>query len=73
MLLQVTDDRVVYRGANSRRLDRNDYLEILLERPDGKRAHYLLATFGPGWVNAHRMPDDPAQPYPQRPEVRIKG
>ena len=73
VLLQVTDDRVVYRSANSRRLDRNDHLEIVLEEPGGTLARYLLATFSPGWVNAHRMPDDSTQPYPLRPEVRIKG
>jgi len=73
VLLQVHDDHVVYRPPSSRRLDRGDHLDIAVETPEGRLARYRLATYAPGWVNAHLMSEDPKSPTPARPEVRIKG
>ena len=69
----VKDNKVVYRAPKSYRLDQCDHLQIALQGPDGKFYRYRLATQAPGWVNAHLMPDNPANPLPVRPEVRIKG
>ncbi|CAK0773225.1 two-component system, OmpR family, sensor histidine kinase ChvG [Gammaproteobacteria bacterium] len=69
----VRDDKVVYRAPNSYRLDQCDHLQIALQGPDGKFYRYWLATQAPGWVNAHLMSDNPVNPLPVRPEVRIKG
>lgn len=73
VLFEVTDDHIVYRDPNSLRLDQCDHLEIALQAPDGSFHRYLLATTAPGWVNAHLMSNDPNDPIPVRPEVRIKG
>ncbi|MGD8310031.1 MAG: hypothetical protein PVG98_11380, partial [Chromatiales bacterium] len=73
VLLQIHDDRVVYRPPGSRRLDQGDHLEIALQRPDGSLARYQLATYAPGWVNAHLMGERRDDPIPVRPEVLIKG
>lgn len=69
----VKDDKVVYRAPNTYRLDQCDHLQIALQGSDGKFYRYRLATHAPGWVNAHLMPDNPNNPLPVRPEVRIKG
>ncbi len=73
VLFQVTDDHIVYRDPNSLRLDQCDHLEIALQSPQGQFFRYLLATTAPGWVSAHRMPDDPDDTHPLAPELRIKG
>ncbi len=69
----VRDVKVVYRDSNSYRLDQCSHLQIAIQGPDGKFYRYRLATQAPGWVNAHLMPDNPNNPLPLRPEVRIKG
>ncbi len=73
LLLQVRDDKIVYRSPNSIRLDRSDHLEIVTDQADGSLARYQLATLSPGWVNAHRLGPEPGNPYPVDSEVRIKG
>lgn len=73
VLLDVTDDRLVYRRPNSLRLDQSDHLQIALQDGDGEFRRYLLSTTEPGWVNAHRMPSDPGSRVPGSPEIRIKG
>ena len=72
-LFEVTDDHIVYRDPNSLRLDQSDHLQIALQGPDGKFHRYLLTTTAPGWVNAFLMSDDPNDPVPKQPEIRIKG
>jgi two-component system sensor histidine kinase ChvG len=72
-LFQVHDDKIVYRRPGSLRLDKSDHLRITMQDHDGRLNKYLLATMAPGWVNAHRMPDDPNDRIPLEPEVRIKG
>ena len=69
----VRDLKVLYRDPNSYRLDQCSHLQIAIQGPDGKFYRYRLATQAPGWVNAHLMPDNPNNPLPLRPEVRIKG
>jgi two-component system sensor histidine kinase ChvG len=70
-LFMVRDDHLVFRAANSLRLDQSDHLQIALQDPEGGFHRYLLSTPAPGWVNAHLM--DESNPVPVRPEVRIKG
>lgn len=72
-LFMVQDDKPVYRAPSSLRLDQGDHLRIALESPQGELQRYQLATRAPGWVNAHRMPNDVNNPMPVGPEVRIKG
>lgn len=72
-LLRVRDDRIVYQDPADDRVDYNDRLLIIMERPEGGIARYLVATPAPGWVHASVMPDGPTQAHGARPEVRIKG
>lgn len=50
---KVTDDKVIYRGANSLRLDRSDHLQVRIEDNNGKLRQYQISPRQPGWVNGH--------------------
>ncbi len=69
----VTDDKIVYRQANSLRLDLSDHLQIGVEDPEGNLHHYQLTTIRPGWVNAFLMPEDLEEKIPVRVEPKIQG
>ena len=69
-LFQVKDSHIVYLAPGSKQRDKNDRLLISLEQPDGKVAHYQLATSAPGWIDAYRMADNGDR---TTKEPRIKG
>jgi len=73
MVLEIKDDRVVYRKANSLSLDKNDHLILKLRNKKGELKTYIVATQSPGWVNAHRMEQDQGEWKAVAPELRIKG
>jgi len=73
MILQVKDDEVIYRKANSLSLNKNDHLIIKLRNREGKLKNYTVATQSPGWVNAHRMEFFQDEWQGVAPELRIKG
>lgn len=50
---QVTDDKVIYRGTNSLRLDRSDHLQVHIENNNGKFRQYHISPHQPGWVNGY--------------------
>jgi len=70
---QVKDDRIVYRAPNSMRIDQADHLLIVMEDKLGQIHRYIVSTLAPGWVNAYVVSNDPQNPIPLAPEVRIKG
>lgn len=72
-VFQVNDDHIVYRAPNSLRIDQADHLLIVMEDKLGKVHRYIVSTLAPGWVNAYVVSDDPDNPIPLAPEVRIKG
>ena len=72
-VFQVKDDHIVYRAPNSLRIDQADHLLIVMEDKLGQVHRYIISTLAPGWVNAHLVSDDPQNPIPLAPEVRIKG
>lgn len=72
-LFMVRDNKIVYRQANSLRLDQSDHLKIAFTDKAGTYRYYLLTTRAPGWVNAYLMPTDRTSPYPVSSEPRIKG
>jgi two-component system sensor histidine kinase ChvG len=72
-VFQVKDDRIVYRAPNSLRIDQADHLLIVMEDRLGKLHRYIISTIAPGWVNAYLVSDNPQEPIPLAPEVRIKG
>lgn len=72
-IFQVKDDHIVYRAPNSLRIDQADHLLIVMEDKLGQVHRYIISTLAPGWVNAHLVSDDPQDPIPLAPEVRIKG
>ncbi|MCP4338415.1 MAG: HAMP domain-containing protein [Desulfobulbaceae bacterium] len=69
----VTDDQIVYRHANSLRLDLSDHLQIGVEDPQGNLHHYKLTAIKPGWVNAFLMPENLQETIPDRVERKIQG
>ncbi len=73
LLLQVKDDKVVYRQPNSLRTDKSDHLRIGIQDQQGKFKRYRLTTISPGWISAYAMPASPKQHLPLHSEFRIKG
>ena len=72
-VFQVKDDHIVYRAPNSLRIDNADHLLIVMEDKLGNIHRYIISTLAPGWVNAYVVSNDPQNPIPLAPEVRIKG
>jgi len=73
MVLEVKDDEVIYRKANSLSLSKNDHLIIKLRNKQGQLKTYFIATQSSGWVNAHRMELREDEWQSVAPELRIKG
>ena len=73
LLLQVQDDKLVYRQPNSLHADRSDHLRIGIQNQQGEFKRYRLTTISPGWVSAYLMPANPKKHLPLSPEFRIKG
>jgi len=73
MVLEIKDDQLVYRKANSLSLDENDHLIIKLRNKNNELRTYIVATQSPGWVNAHRMELRNDEWKAVAPELRIKG
>ncbi len=73
LLVQVQDDKVVYRQPDSLRTDRSDHLRIGIQNPQGEFKRYRLTTISPGWVSAYALPANTKKHLPLKPEFRIKG
>jgi two-component system sensor histidine kinase ChvG len=73
VMLEITDDIIVYRHPDSLRLDKSDHLRIILRDREGRIRHYIITTLSPGWVNAHRMEGNADTLRAVAPELRIKG
>lgn len=69
----VTDEQLVYRQENSRRLDLSDHLQIDVEDQEGRLRRYLLSGRRPGWVNGFLMSDEKEDRVPVRVEPKIQG
>jgi len=72
-VFQVRDDHIVYRAPNSMRIDQADHLLIVMQDRFGKLQRYIISTLAPGWVNAYLVSNNPDDPIPLAPDVRIKG
>lgn len=70
---EVTDDNVVYRAANSLRLERNDHLKIALLNPEGQFRHYVITNKKPGWLDSYLLNEVSNSPLLAKPEPRIQG
>ncbi len=73
VLFIIQDDNVIYRPANSLRLDKSDHLQIAMQNDNGPLQRYLVTTRSPGWVNAFLLEDNVNSYTAIKPEVRIKG
>jgi len=73
LLLQVVDDRIIYRKPGDQDLDASDFIELLIEDPGGKLTRYRIATLAPGWVRAEQVPAAAGSGAPLRTEPRIQG
>jgi len=69
----VTDDRVVYRPAESLEIASADHLQIAFENQNGIMRRYLVSASEPGWVNGFLMPENPDENLPVIREPRIQG
>ncbi|MGB3726293.1 MAG: proteobacterial dedicated sortase system histidine kinase [Glaciecola sp.] len=54
-VFEVSDNKVVMREKNARRVDKNDFLQIALTDAEGKFQRYVISPFKPGWVNAYKV------------------
>ncbi|VAW71831.1 Sensor histidine kinase [hydrothermal vent metagenome] len=73
IMLQIIDDHLVYRKANSLSLDKSDHIKIVLRDKEGQLKTYIIATLSPGWINAQRVELDEGQWRAIAPEYSIKG
>ncbi len=69
VLLQVKDNKIVYRKNNSLSIDRSDHLIITMQDKNGNYTKYILTTKKPGWVSAYKIIANGSN----TPEIRIKG
>ncbi|MFQ6371150.1 proteobacterial dedicated sortase system histidine kinase [Shewanella sp. YIC-542] len=70
---EVTDPWVVYRGRNSLAVDRNDYLDIATQAPDGSFHRYVVANTKDGWLSSYELPPEATPTAKITPENRIQG
>ncbi len=69
----VTDDKVIWRADNSLSVDRSDHLLIGLTNENSELQRYIIAPYGPGWVNAYHLPDEADNYRAQENALRIQG
>ena len=72
-LVEVEDDRVVYRHPGFRRLDHADQLRLTLIDPEGEPRRLLLTTEGPGEVTAYAMDRRWRYPLDGTPLYEVRG
>ena len=72
LLIQVTDDRVVY-SPWPPQFGRGDHARLKIQTPAGATTQYLLFTSAPGWVSAFEVAGGTAEPQLRHREPRIKG
>ncbi len=75
IVLQVKDDRVIYRSPKSLRPDRADHLRISMLNGDGDFRRYQISAISPGRISAYSAPAQQKNgaPFSLKPEPRIKG
>jgi two-component system sensor histidine kinase ChvG len=80
VMFAVIDDAVVYRDENMLSIHRNDFLQIAMRDEFGQFQRYIIAPYGPGWVNAYQLSAGTASAtslteryQPERLERRIQG
>ena len=66
-LFAVRDERLVWRDPEHLRLDMSDQIRILLRRPGGGLAHYLLIAEGPGRMSAYLVDETWQNPVSGEP------
>ncbi|MBF7075070.1 proteobacterial dedicated sortase system histidine kinase [Glaciecola sp. MH2013] len=72
-MFKVTDDNLVFRGRNSLRIDRNDFLQISMLNPQGEFKRYIVAPMQEGWVNAYLLKNNIERVIPEKLDTRIQG
>ena len=56
-LFDVRDDYVIYRKKNTLRLDRSDYVQIIIDK-NGEQRKYIVTCHEPGWVIGFYIQDE---------------
>ncbi len=72
-MFAVTDDKVMWRGSKSLRIDRSDHLLISLVNDQGKLVRFSISPYQSGWINAYRLNDDLSQITPIENALEIQG
>lgn len=72
-MFEVTDESVLFRGKNSLRVDRNDYLQIAMSDQNGRFQRYVVAPQEAGWVNAYLLAEPVDSMRPVSLETQIQG
>ncbi len=70
LLIEVSDDSIVYQRPDDPGSGRADHIELKLENLQGELRRYRIGTQAPGWVNAVRI-DNSGRTLST--ETRIKG
>ncbi|MEW8043179.1 MAG: proteobacterial dedicated sortase system histidine kinase [gamma proteobacterium symbiont of Phacoides pectinatus] len=73
LLIDVSDEQIIYRPPGSPDLDQSDFVELLLENSHGDLRRYRIATLAPGWVRAEQIAPTVRSAHPLRTEPRIQG
>ncbi|MEO8630800.1 MAG: hypothetical protein ABI612_22290 [Betaproteobacteria bacterium] len=73
VLMNVTDERLVYRASERARVDSGDRVEIGLVNPRGVFQRYVIAPDGPGSIHAMRVTGEDASLDAPVAESRIEG
>jgi dedicated sortase system histidine kinase len=55
LLVEVRDQRIVYRGLPVRARPASDYVKLVTMTADGERRAYFFNTISPGWVTVYEL------------------
>ena len=72
-LVQVKDDKIVYRNPTYRRLDHSDHVRVELTTANGETRRLMLITEGEGQVSVYEMKPDWKIPVSGKPVYALTG
>jgi len=71
MLLQIQDEKIVYRDLNHRDLTAADHIRIAVAGDDRPLREFVIVNEAPGWISVYEhFPADDNQPYHRSRQIR---